>query len=279
MPTIADYLDDAPKRKTDNFQVDLYYLHVPRAIVKRAADDSPRDILNKLTWGDKVTGGVPTNNLLPEIKDPNYKGLYRLPYYVSNLAGNKNSGSEPTFIEKELGGSGQIGDFLVRRKFWQGRNAPIDETIMGRTWHGDPTLHSIATNLTQKAKENGMPEKALSGLYNVSTQINDHTGVLPGTKFYGPGNAAKTMGGFLDSLVTDEEVENYRKSLNLSDEEIQKYVDAYRDAYFRPEVEANDYKDNFYGWLDQNPGLRGALRYATPWLAYGIPLSAIGSMM
>ena len=277
MPTIADYLDDAPKRKTDNFQVDLYYLHVPRAIVKRAAEElsAGRQALDKFDSWD--WGGIGTDGVLPDVPDANYNGN-KFEYHIRDLVGNRNSGPS-TYIEDQIVNAGRLKPAIIAGNAWARRGAKIGDVASKRTWDGNDTASKIVGNLSQKARDAKLSNDIVSGLDNVSTQINDHTHVTPGSMFYGPGNVAKEINNSWNQLVTDKEVEDYFKGLGLTDEQIKQYVDEYNKAYFQPEVEANDYKDNFYGWLDKYPGLRGALRYATPWLAYGVPLSAIGSMM
>ena len=292
MTTIADYLDYSPEDDQNDYRETFVYLHIPRAIVKYAEEN------NWLNYYDKIDNGINTpemnvlgvkipsvsagkgqvtESMLPEVNDPHYTGT-RLNYHTRQLAGNRNDG-DSTYIENELAKQKSLKNWLIALKAFNSVGARIPDVIAGRAWNGDTTLSNIAANASGNLQAIKAPQDVIDAVNNISTQINDHTGVKPGSTFYNASSVASRGFKPLLDMISDEEVDAYRKSLKLSDEQLKQYVDEYNKAYYKPDVEDKDYENTFYGWFNKNPALRGAARYAAPWLAYGVPLSIAGSMM
>ena len=311
MTTIADYLNNSYKEDFDTYQADIFYLHIPRAIVKRAADEpSSIQVDYELDQNgnsvEKPQANTPQYTPVPE------NGAIDIPANWSSINGatqklgtkaltqrlrqmyqeemqgnpeeafkgytNKIFKGENTGVINWISQAADVVDWLNRVQFAANKGVPLYDVAGRGLLQGDATMPNILQNITQGTPM-GTAEinDAVSQMYDIADRGKDGK-----SSWVSPGLIGRRMLAAGNRLGLADPNRIYEGDVGYSSSYAKDWNDAWADEYrksvYDPEVKANDYKDNFYGWFD-NPAWRGAARYATPWLAYGIPLSAIGSMM
>lgn len=169
-------------------------------------------------------------------------------------------------------------------------NPKVGPVIMSKIMGGDPLFADLIANEARNGSKMD-PEgarKAMRGAQYLYKQLN-----TLGNSFLGPeiqGNAlAKQFANNFDDKLRQFQSGKFGRTMqrvspylvrhweeNARAANFGQYTDAYNQKIFQPVIADNRLKHNFYGKL-QDPGVRNAVRYAAPWLSYGVPLAATAS--
>ena len=164
-------------------------------------------------------------------------------------------------------------------------NPKVADVMMKNIMAGDTTYADMIYGMGKSMEESD--PKAAQQYYQNAKKLYEQNGQL-GKSFFGPSMA----GGFLysghtggvDANIKAQEAKGYAAPVvQLYKDQAQRanfgrYADTYNSNIYKPEVADKYYEQNFYGTLN-SPMAQGAMRYAAPWLTYGVPVAGLMSLM
>lgn len=168
-------------------------------------------------------------------------------------------------------------------------NPKVGSMIMRNAMNGDTTMAGILKGLADQMSKTD-PAQAKK-LYDASSYMYNQSGTL-GKTLFGPGIQGSFfssafnsgMNSYLNGTANSGNAAT-KSGLNYFKTQAEKakfneQAAAYNQNIYNPLVKDKYYEHNFYGALN-NPMAQGALRYAMPWMAYGVPaagaMSALGN--
>ena len=220
-------------------------------------------------------------------------GDNRYVYLADRLFGTGNRDKNP-YLEyfKNRPANYNDSDFMYDLHRIMKSNPNVSSVIMRNVMAGDPLFADLMTNEARLASETD-PEGARAaarGAQYLYKQLGTLGKTLVGPevqgriageaytnefdrqkRLYSEGRYGTTNQVFAPHLFNKWEQ-------NADNAHFEQYADDYNQNIFNPEIADKRLEHNFYGKL-QDPGVRNAVRYATPWLTYGVPLAAGASML
>ena len=164
-------------------------------------------------------------------------------------------------------------------------NPNVAAMVMRNAMNGDSTMADMLSRLADNMKASN-PAQAKK-LYDSAAYLYNQSGTL-GKTMFGPGMQGSVLRSSLNSGLnsyfngmkgdnTTQSGLNYLQK-GIDQEKLKGYADAYNKNIYNPLVKDKYYEQNFYGVLN-NPMAQGAMRYAMPWMSYGLPAAGLMSAM
>lgn len=254
--------------------------------IQAAADEHPELATTATTYLAKVAP-----EKMKQVAGQNYyggaipEGQNRYQYLAQKMLGGDAENNPYLKYFGEQGDSYSDQQFMYDLSEIMKSNPKVADVMMKNMMAGDMTYADMLVGMGKHYEQ--VDPKQAQTFYDSARKLYDQKGKL-GKSFFGPSMA----GGFLysghtggvDSAMKAQEQSAWKKPIvQLYKDQAQQanfgqYAKAYNQNIYQPEVADKYYEQNFYGALN-SPMAQGAMRYAAPWLTYGVPVAGLMSLM